>query len=68
MKDGLLLQPFLSRRFLPPKSGRRGDKGKEKVGSSVWADAGATIARANELLTLDEVKETSNVPFYEMVS
>ena len=38
------------------------------MGSSVWADAGAVIARVNELLTPDEVKEISNVPSFEMVS
>ena len=45
-----------------------GDKGKEKIGSSVWADVGAAMARANELLTLEEMKEIVDVPSQEMVS
>ena len=43
-------------------------KGKEKVGTSVWADAGTALARANEVLTPKELKETSGVPSHEMVS
>lgn len=30
---------------LHPKKRQTGDKGKEKVGASVWADAGTAIAR-----------------------
>ena len=68
MKDGLLLQAFLLRRYLPLKSERRGDKGKEKVGSSVWANTGVAMARAKEPLTPDKVKEISNMPSHEMAS
>ena len=39
-----------------------------KVGTSVWADAGMALARANEVLTPKELKETSGVPSHEMVS
>ena len=38
------------------------------MGSSVWADAGEAMAQANELLTLEEMKEISNVPSHEMVN
>jgi len=50
------------------KKQKTGDRGKEKMGSSVWADARATMDRANELLTPEEMKEISKVPSHEMVS
>ena len=52
----------------PSKKRKTGDKGKEKVGFSVWEDVGAAMDRANELLTPGEMKEISNVPSNEMVS
>ena len=52
----------------PSKNQKTGDKGKEKVGSSVWEDAGVAMDRASELLTPGEMKEISSVPSYEMVS
>ena len=39
-----------------PKKQKIGHKGKEKVGSNIWADAEATMAQANELLTPEEMK------------
>ena len=51
-----------------PKRQKTEDKGKEKVGSSIWADAGAAMVRENELLTPKEMKEISNVPSHEMVN
>ena len=45
-----------------------GNKGKEKVGSSVWSDAEVAMDRANELLTFGEMKEISSIPSHEMVS
>ena len=51
-----------------PKKWRTRDKGKEKVGASVWADARMALARAHEAITLEELKEISGVPSYEMVS
>ena len=44
------------------------DKGKEKVGASVWANVGTALARANEVVTTKELKEISGVPSYEVVS
>ena len=44
------------------------NKGKEKIGSSVWFDAETAMDRANELLTPEEMKEISSVPSHEMVS
>ena len=52
----------------PSKKCKAGDKGKEKVGSSVWADAGVAIAWANELLTPKEMREILSMPSHEMVS
>ena len=43
-------------------------KGKEKVGSSVWSDAEATVDRVNEFFTLREMKEISSTPSHEMVN
>ena len=49
-----------------PKKWRTRDKGKEKVGASVWADAGTALARAHK--APKELKKISGVPSYEMVS
>ena len=43
-------------------------KRKEKVGASVWSDVETAMDHANELLTLEEMKEISSVPSHEMVS
>ena len=51
----------------PSKKRKTGDKGKEKVGSSVWEDAGVAMDHASELLTPEEMKEISSVPSHEMV-
>ena len=44
------------------------NKGKEKIGSSVWSDVETAMDHANELLTPEEMKEISSVPSHEMVS
>ena len=36
----------------PSKKQKAANKGKEKVGASVWSDAGTAMDRANELFTL----------------
>ncbi|XP_030936464.1 uncharacterized protein LOC115961667 [Quercus lobata] len=53
---------------IPAKKRKTGDKGKKKVGASIWVDAGTTMARANEVMTPEELKEISNVPSHEMVN
>ena len=69
LDEGWAASPAISIKVVPaPKRRKIGDKGKEKVGSSVQADAGVAMARANELLTPEEVKEISCVPSHEMVS
>jgi len=50
------------------KNCKMGSKGKKKVGTSVWADAGTALARANEVFTPEEMKEILGVPSHEMVS
>ena len=52
----------------PSKKRKMGDKGKEKVGFNIWADAGAAMTRENELLTLEEMREISIVPPMILVS
>ena len=52
----------------PSKKRKNGDKGKEKVGSSVWEDTGVAMDRASDLLTPGEMREISSVPSHEMVS
>lgn len=50
------------------KKCKTGDKGKEKVGASIWADARTTVAWANEVVTLEELKEISGMHSHEMVN
>lgn len=53
----------------PPLKKRKTEgKGKEKVGSSIWANAGVAMARANNFLTPEEMREISSIPSHEMVS
>ena len=69
MKDELLLRQFpLRRSSLLQKNRKIGEKGKKKMSSNTWTDARAAMARANELLTLEEIREISNVPSHEIVS
>ena len=69
LDEGWTASPAISiEEVLAPKRWKMGDKGKEKVGSSVWADAGVAMALANKLLTPEEEKEISRVPSHEMVS
>ena len=70
LDEGQTASPTLSLKEVvpPPKRRKIGDKGKKKVGSSIWANARAAMVRANELLTPEEMKEISNVPSREMVN
>ena len=43
------------------------DKGKRKVGASVWTNAGMALVRATEVVTPDELKEIFGVPSHKMV-
>ena len=53
---------------LPTKKRKIGEKGKEKMCSNAWTDAGAAMARANELLTPEEMREISSMPSHEIVN
>ena len=68
--EGRAASPSASFEEITPcvKKSKTGDKGKEKVGASVWADVGIALAQANKVVTLEELKEISSVPSYEMVS
>lgn len=70
LDEGRVASPGLSVEEITPRAKKRktGDKGKEKVGASVWADARTTFARANEVVTPKELKEISGIPSHEMVS
>ena len=70
LDEGRVTSPALSiEEVVPPaKRQKAGDKGKEKIGSNVWADTGAAMARASELLTPEEMREISNMPFHKIVS
>ena len=69
-EEGWAASPSVSIEEITPhaKKHKTGDKGKEKVGASVWADARANLAQTNEVVTLEEMKEISGVPSHEMVS
>ena len=48
---------------------RVGDKQKEKVDSrpsSIWDDAGVSVARAQDIFSADEMKVFSGVPAYDV--
>ena len=69
LDEGWTTSPAISIEEVPaPKKRKTRYKGKEKVGSSIWADAEAAMTRANEFLTPEEMKEISLVPSHEMVS
>ena len=55
---------------LAPLSKKRktGGKGKEKVDSSIWVDAGVAMAWANKLLTPEKMREISSIPSHEIVN
>lgn len=69
MDEGQIASPAISIEEVPALKKRKiGYKGKEKVGSSIWADAEAAMTQANEFLTPEEMKEIYLVPSHERVS
>ena len=70
LEEGQVASPSISVEEVarPSKKQKVVNKGKEKVGSSVWSDAETTMDHANELFTPGEMKEISSVPSHEMVS
>ena len=70
LDEGHVTSLALSIKEITPHTKKRklGDKGKDKVGASVWADAKTTLAQANEVVLLEELKEILSVPSHEMVN
>ena len=70
LDEGHAPSPGISIEEIIPCGKKRkiGDKGKEKVGASIWADAGVVVARVNEVVMPEDLKEISAVPSHEMVN
>ena len=70
LDEGQVTSPTISIEEVDPPTKKRktGEKGKEKMCSNAWTDSGAAMARANELLTPEEMKEISSMPSHEIVS
>ena len=70
LDEGLAASPVISVEEVarPFKKQKAASKGKEKVGASVWSDAGTAMDRANELFTPGEMREVTSIPSHEMVS
>ena len=70
LNEGRIASPTLSVEEITPctKKHKTSDKGKEKMGVGVWEDAETAWAEANEVVTLEELKEISGVPSHEMVN
>ena len=70
LDEGQVTSPTISIEEVDPPTKKRktGEKAKEKMCSNAWTDAGAAMARANELLTPEEMREISSVPSHEIVS
>jgi len=70
LDEGLVSSLALFIKEITPchKKCKTGEKGKEKVGASIWADVETALARANDLMTPDELKEIVGVPSHKMVN
>ena len=70
MNEGWVASPALSVEEITPRHKKRktSEKGKEKVGASLWADVETALAQANEIVTSKELKEIYGVPSHEMVN
>lgn len=51
-----------------PKRTRISDKGKSKIDSNIWDDAIIAMGRAHNVITPDELKSLSVVPFHKLMS
>ena len=51
-----------------PKKFRGDDKGKDKVGISVWEDLAIALGRAHNVVTTVDLKKLSQVPSHELVN
>ena len=70
LDKGRVASPALYIEEISPchKKCRTSEKGKGKIGASVWANTETALARANKVVTPDELKEISGVPSHEMVN
>ena len=70
LDEGHATSPSVSIKEVIPhtKKHKTRDKGKEKVGASIWADARMAVARANEVVTPEELKEIFGMLSHEMVN
>ena len=70
LEEGLAASPGISIEEVarPSKKQKATNKGKGKVGASIWSDAGMAMDRATELFTPGEMKEVTSIPSHEMVS
>ena len=70
LEEGLVASPSISIEEVarPSKKQKAANKGKGKVGASVWSDAGTAMDRATELFTPGEMREVTSIPSHEMVS
>ena len=70
LDEGRVASPTLFVEEITPhhKKRKTSEKGKEKVGASVWAEFEMVLAWANEIVTPDELKEISGIPSHEMVN
>ena len=69
LDEGRVTSPGVSIEEIVPrgKKHKTGDKGKKKVGASIWANE-AAVARVNEVVMPEDLKEISAVPSHEMVN
>ena len=51
-----------------PKKFQGGDKGKDKVGISVWEDPAIALGSAHNVVTTADLKKLSQVPSHELVN
>lgn len=50
------------------KKRNTGDKGKDKVGASIWANVRMAVTQVNEVMMPEELKEIFDVPSHKMVN
>ena len=69
LDEGRVTSPGIPIEEIVPRGKKRktGDKGKKKVGASIQADE-AAVARVNEVMMPEDLKEIFVVPSHEMVN
>ena len=69
LDEGRVTSPGIPIEEIVPRGKKRKtrDKGKKKVGASIWADE-AGVARVNEVMMPEDLKEIFIMPSHEMVN